>query len=168
MGERAVKTHLLALPPLTQRGRESTSPGMLSSGTVDNPYVRKNTRRGPRRCIPDGQNSLKAKALFQLQCPLSVLFSMELGQMASCPSVRGFLRKAKPLLFQIVLWNLWPRNPHHDDKERHHNCGKAADNYKSFLKRFNYLNCIKGDIVHLNLCYITNCCFCCFVLLKTH
>lgn len=47
------------------------------------------------------------------------------------------------------------------DKERHCNdYGKTADNYKSFLKRFNYLNCIKGDIVHLNLCYITNCCFC--------
>lgn len=36
---------------------------------------------------------------------------------------------------------------------------------QSFLKRFNYLNCIKGSSTHVNLCYITDCCccFCCFI-----
>lgn len=50
------------------------------------------------------------------------------------------------------------------DKERYHNCGTIADNSESFLKRFNYFNCRKGDNTFKSLLHhklLFRCC--CFI-----
>ena len=92
--------------------------------------------------------ALQGQRLYSRRTVLfKLIFSMELGQAASCP-ISGALRiwmlqKVKPL-FQISPWRFFfpagPGSP--PDKEKCDNCGKTANN--SFLKRFNYLNCIKG------------------------
>jgi len=121
MGEGVAKTYLLALPPLTQRGRESTSPGMLSSGTVDNPYVRKNTRRGHRRCIPDGQKLSKGKGFISAAVsPFSYILNGTGtdGILSQCQGVLRIwmLKKGQTTIIPDctleTLLLFWPRNPH--------------------------------------------------------